>query len=89
MSEVLMKMIFKFIENNPWIFLMIMSMLRRSYSIKLKIFPLIIVNKEYYKLLKFDDPQIKFLDIDWYLYPYYPVNNFKGSWWLFDKKYWE
>ena len=85
MSEVLMKMIFKFIENNPWIFLMIMSMLRRSYSIKLKIFPLIIVNKEYYKLLKFDDPQIKFLDIDWYLYPYYPVNNFKESWWLFDK----
>ena len=61
-----------------------MSMLRKCRSLKLKLFSLIIVNKEYYNLLNFEDPEVKYLWIDSYCHPFYPVNTFHENKWAFD-----
>ena len=61
-----------------------MSMLRKCHSLKLKLFSLIIVNKEYYNLLNFEEPEVKYLWIDSYCYPFYPVNTFHENKWAFD-----
>ena len=65
-----------------------MSILRKSKSLKIKIFSLILTLKEYYDMLDFKNPKVKFIYIDWYMFPFYPVNNFKNNGWKFDSK-WE
>ena len=61
-------------------------MLRKSRSLKIKIFSLILISKEYYKLLDFEASKVKYLQIDSYMYPYYPVNKFENQMWNFDQK---
>ena len=70
--------------TNPTIFLIIMSLFRKAYSLKIKIFSLIIISKDFYKLLDFWDPKVKYLLIDWYSSPFYPVNSFENDGWIFD-----
>ena len=61
-----------------------MSLFRKAYSLKIKIFSLIIISKDFYKLLDFWDPKVKYLLIDWYSSPFYPVNSFENDGWIFD-----
>ena len=62
-----------------------MSLLKKSNSLDVVVYPLIIVNKEYYDLLNFEDSQIKFLRIYWSQSNYYPVNWFEGDGWIFQE----
>ena len=62
-----------------------MSLLKNSYSLNVLIDPLIIVNKECYDFLNFEDSQIKFLRIYWFKSNLYPVNWFEGDGWVFQK----
>ena len=70
---------FKVDCENSAMFLVMMSLLKNSYSLDVKTDPLIIVNKEYYNRLNFKDSQIKFLRIHWKKSNYYPVNWFEGD----------
>ena len=69
---------------NPSLFLMLMSIFKNANSLKIKIFPLLIISQQYYEILDFKKPKLKYLLIDWYSSPYYPVNTFKDDEWLFD-----
>ena len=73
--------------SNPWVFLIIMSMLRKWNSVKCKILPLIITSKEFYDLLDFDQPKIKFLQIGSYFSPFYPVNFFHEDSWFYEEEF--
>ena len=66
-------------------FLVMMSLLKNSYSLDVVIGPLIIVNKECHCILNFEDSQIKFLRIYWKQSNYYPVNWFEGDGWVFQE----
>ena len=69
---------------NSSMFLVMMSLLRNCSSINMQIRPMIIINKEYYDLFNFKNPQIKFLWISWYDSNLYPVNNFWDDCWSFN-----
>ena len=71
--------------SNASMFLVMMSLLKNSYSLDVYIDPLIIVSKEYYDLLNFEDSQIKFLRIEWKPSNLYPVNWFEGNGWAFQE----
>ena len=75
---------FKVSCSNASMFLVIMSLLKDSYSLDVNIFPLMIVNKKCYDLLNFNDCKIKFLRINSRSY-LYPVNWFEGNGWIFQK----
>ena len=38
-------------------------------------------------MLDFEDPQVRFLQIDTFIYPYYPVNTLNDYGWILDKNY--
>ena len=48
------------------------------------LFLIIVTSREYYNLLEFNDPQVKFLKICWMENNCYPVNKFKDGGWIFD-----
>ena len=62
-----------------------MSLLKNSYSLDVYIKSLIIVNKDYYDRLNFEDSQIKFLRIYWDEFNLYPINWFEGDGWVFQE----
>ena len=62
--------------------LILTSILRRSKSLKIYIYSPILVSEEFYKLFDFDNPQIKYLSIEWDI-SLYPVNKFKDYKWTF------
>ena len=63
---------------------MLMSILRKSRSLRVIIQSLVITNKEYYELFDFKDPQIKYLTIQWDLFPY-PINKFQNNGWALER----
>ena len=72
--------------NNPSMFLILMSILRKVRSLDVSLNPLMIISKNYYDLLDFRDPKIKFLQIYIEYSNLYPVNKFYDGGWIFDVK---
>ena len=69
---------------NPSMFLIMMSVLNKSHSLQLSISPLMVISKEYYELLNFDESKVKYLSIKWNQL-IYPINKFENNRWWFDK----
>ena len=69
-------------------FLLLMSILKNSYSLNVQMWPLIIISKDYYDLLEFCDSNVKFLRISWLESNFYPVNKIKNNKWTYDPN-WE
>ena len=72
--------------NNPSMFLILMSILRKVRSLDVSLNPLMIISKTYYDLFDFRDPKIKFLKIYIEYSHLYPVNKFYDGGWIFDVK---
>ena len=64
-------------------FLILMSMLRKSNSIRINMTPLLIISEKLYKILDFDKPKVRYLWIDLHR-SIYPVNVFHEGEWSFD-----
>ena len=64
--------------------LILTSMLRSSKSLKINIYSPILVSEKFYELFDFDNPQIKYLSIEWDIL-LNPINKFKGNEWTFNE----
>ena len=62
--------------------LILTSILRNSKSLKIKLYSPILVLEELYELFDFDNPQIKYLSIEWDD-SLYPVNKLKKNKWIY------
>ena len=64
--------------------LILTSILRSSKSLKINIYSPILVSEEFYELFDFDNPQIKYLSIEWDIL-LNPINNFAINKWTFNE----
>ena len=64
--------------------LILTSILRSSKSLKINIYSPILVSEEFYKLFDFDNPQIKYLSIEWGIF-IDPINKFAKDKWTFNE----
>ena len=64
--------------------LILTSILRSSKSLKIKFYSPILVSEEFYELFDFDNPQIKYLSIEWDIF-LNPINIFANDRWKFNE----
>ena len=64
--------------------LILTSILRSSKSLKINIYYPILVSEEFYELFDFNNPQIKYLTIEWDI-SLDPVNEFTYNKWTFNE----
>ena len=64
--------------------LILTSIIRSSKSLKINIYSPILVSEEFYELFDFDNPQIKYLSIEWDIL-LNPINIFKDYEWKFNE----
>ena len=62
--------------------LILTTILRGSKSLKINIYSPILVSEEFYELFDFDNPQIKYLSIEWDIL-LNPINKFENNKWTF------